>query len=404
MRVLCSTTGLLSHARVMIPIARALLAAGHQVLVVGPDRLVEPFHDEDIPAVGIESDLTNHGQAFWGDGNAGPGDDFDPFDFGFWNQISCGPMVPESYRSMLPIAKEFGPDIIVRDGFEYGSVLVAETLGVPQVPTPSGLLLNTDPAQVLPLLNAHRESLGLALAERPDSIYPVGGLDWMAKPYEFSPYPMPPMFSYNQSAGVSRKDRLPAWLADAPADLPLVLASVGTTVPVIMTEVPADLADGIAGFQSFFVELLENIISGLSALDCVAVVGTGGMTVNTDLAGSNVHVLDWFPQPAMLDCAQLFVTHAGYGSTCEAMQSGVPMALQPLFCDQGTNADRVEHYGIGKRLTEIEPEHITATCREILDSTDIAVQARLAKRRMLALPPIEAAVAHLEKLAAKTAP
>jgi hypothetical protein len=31
------------------------------------------------------------------------------------------------------------------------------------------------------------------------------------------------------------------------------------------------------------------------------------------------------------------------------------------------------------------------------------VQARLAKRRMLALPPIEAAVTHLESIVAKTA-
>jgi N-glycosyltransferase len=404
MRVLCSTTGLLSHARVMIPIARALMAAGHTVLVVAPERLVQPFIEESIEAVGVGADFSDQTRMFWGEGNAGPADDFDPFDFDLWNRISCGPIVTATYEAVLPVARDFRPDVIVRDGFEYGSVLVAEALGVPQVPCPSGLLLNTDPARVLPTLNEHRETVGLAPAESPGSLYPVGGLDWMAPGYSFSPYEMPPMFSFNQSAGVSRRDKMPTWLADAPSDVPLVLASVGTTVPVIMAEVPPDLAEGIAGFQEFFVTLMENIVSALSSMDCVAVVGTGGMEINQDLAGPNVHVMDWFPQPVMLDCAQLFITHAGYAGVCEAMRAGVPMALRPLFCDQKTNAESAVDNGLGDWLNDLEPERIAEVCQQVLASDSITASARRAKRRMLALPPIEAAVAHLEQLARATTP
>lgn len=73
----------------------------------------------------------------------------------------------------------------------------------------------------------------------------------------------------------------------------------------------------------------------------------------------NVHVLSWAPQRSLLahPRCRLFVSHAGYNSVLEAVHSGVPMLLLPVFFDQHRNARTVEYRGLGRLL---EPAEITA--------------------------------------------
>ena len=87
---------------------------------------------------------------------------------------------------------------------------------------------------------------------------------------------------------------------------------------------------------------------------------------------ANVDVRAWFPQPAVLRHAAAFVSHAGMGSTMEALYYGVPLVCVPQMVEQEVNAARVAELGLGVRL---DPEGLTA------DDLRAAVDAVTGRRR-----------------------
>ena len=64
----------------------------------------------------------------------------------------------------------------------------------------------------------------------------------------------------------------------------------------------------------------------------------------------NIDIRPWFPQPAVLRHAAAFVSHAGMGSTMEALYYGVPLVCVPQMLEQEANAGRVAELGLGVRL------------------------------------------------------
>ena len=86
-----------------------------------------------------------------------------------------------------------------------------------------------------------------------------------------------------------------------------------------------------------------------------------------------VQVRPWLPQLAVLAHAAAFLTHAGMGSTMEALSYGVPMLTFPQMPEQAVNADRVAELGLGRRP---DPDSLTAeSLRSAVD--EIAVRACL---------------------------
>ncbi len=87
------------------------------------------------------------------------------------------------------------------------------------------------------------------------------------------------------------------------------------------------------------------------------------------------------PQLQVLAKAAVFITHAGMGSTMEAVQHGVPMVAVPMGFDQMENARVIDELGIGIRVPF---EGVTGDeLREAVErvSADPEVPLRLAKLR-----------------------
>jgi MGT family glycosyltransferase len=106
-----------------------------------------------------------------------------------------------------------------------------------------------------------------------------------------------------------------------------------------------------------------------------------GDQVRLDNAAANFDVRPHFPQPAVLQHATAFVTHAGMNSTMEALYYEVPTVSAPQMPEQAANARRVEELGLGRRL----PADLTAAAlRGAVDAVahDPKIRANLADMAM----------------------
>ncbi len=91
-----------------------------------------------------------------------------------------------------------------------------------------------------------------------------------------------------------------------------------------------------------------------------AVILSVGKAVDPGALGTmpdNFTVAQYVPQLAILDEADLFVTHGGMNSINEAVMAEVPMVVVPNTIEQAANAVRVEQLRAGRYL---EPSAVTA--------------------------------------------
>ncbi|RDG33704.1 glycosyltransferase [Streptomyces corynorhini] len=405
MRVLFTTIGSPSHGRAQLPLARALAAAGHDVLVVTNPTLAPVFAQEDVRVATRLSEFTPQSfaspelvQQVMGSGQ----DDAEPLDpmSRIMFHITSGPMARKLWGEILPVATEFRPDLILRDGMDLSSCLIAERLGIPQLPTPSGTSNLIDPAAVLPGLNALRREFGLPGQEDPLSVVPHGRVDYVPADFSFARH-LPPSLSYRQTVSVDRGAVLPRWIARLPTDRPLVLAALGSALPMLR-EMLDDAGD--AGHEPPFpmpdpVGTLRSMIEAVALLEeCTVVVATSGIPADTDGLPPHVHVTDRVPQPLLLESVDAFLTHGGFNSIRESLRTATPMAVLPQFGDQMANARRVEELGLGRAIGESTTDAITTAVREALSDPGVRARTREARLAMLALPEIESAVDDLHKL------
>ncbi|MGW1598267.1 glycosyltransferase [Streptomyces sp. NPDC002343] len=401
MRVLCTTLGSPSHGRAQLPLLRALAEAGHQVLVVTTDALAPVFRDDDVEVKAALPDFDPVGMLGPDLGELqGVGELTlsSPALSRLLMRALAGPGVKPHLDILRPLALDFRPDLILRDGMDMGAVLTAELLGVPQLPTPSGFSNILNPTEVLPRLNERRRELGLPERDDPLSVVPHGRVDYVPPAFSFSLH-LPPSLSYRQTVDVERYGVLPGWIAELPADRPLVYAAIGTALPVLREQKSAG-APLLPVKMPEAAESLEEILRAAAELeDCTVIVSTSGIPVDTAGLPGHVHVTERVPQPLLLESVDLFVTHGGFNSVREALRTGTPLAVLPHFGDQYTNARRVTELGLGGHLTDRDAHGIADLCRTLLADPAPRARARSAQLAMLTLPDIGQAVADLENIA-----
>ncbi|MFI7101427.1 glycosyltransferase [Streptomyces sp. NPDC050161] len=404
MRVLCTSTGSPSHGRALLPLARALAAAGHQVTVAATAEVAPVFGADDVTVnICLPSMVPSSGAPVPPPTAPEPTADEVAATEGMEPHIRnllgvlTGPQALASHEVLTRVAREVRPDVIIRDGMDVAACLLAEQLGIPHLPIPSGLVNLLDPAVLLPGMNRLREGLGLPVRDEPLALYPYGRFDYLPAEYSFGRHPATTL-AYRQTTLVDRTAGLPDWVAGLPADRPLVFAAVGTALPMFQTllakggQVPEGVTDPAV--------MLRAAVAGLSQLDCTAIVATAGIPLDGIEPAPHVHLTDRIAQPLLLECVDLFVTHGGYNSIREAVRTGTPMAVLPNFGDQPHNAERVQELGLGRHVTDADtaPEAFAAACRDILADRDTATRIRRAQRAALALPDVGQVSADLQKL------
>lgn len=93
---------------------------------------------------------------------------------------------------------------------------------------------------------------------------------------------------------------------------------------------------------------------------------------------ANFEVRPYFPQPAVLRHAAVFLSHTGMNSTMEALLCEVPLVSYPQTPEQTVNGRRVEELGLGRVLTgPLDPRELRRTVDEV--AADPAIRANLAR-------------------------
>jgi UDP:flavonoid glycosyltransferase YjiC (YdhE family) len=390
-RVLFSVHPAAGHLHPLVPVARALSDAGHDVAVASAPSFRPEVESFGLEHVGAGLDWLISDQSTW--------DAFPPMPppgpaFPAWvvltlADITTRRMVPD----LLAIAGEWSPDLIVREGMECGGAVAAERLGIPHASVAGNAYAAVDspainyfPGNRLMLaepLARHREQFGLP--PDPEVRMPFRHLHMCFTPpaWDGASAPRPPNIRFLRHVStLSPGARLPDWVERLP-DRPTVLASLGT----VFNKTPG---------------VLEAIVRAL-AEEPVNVIVAIGRDVDPARFGSqpdHMRLEAYVPQALLLPHCAAFVTHGGFNSVKEALSEGVPMVVVPISADQPYSAERCAELGVGVTVAagDRSADAIRDVVRRVLGEPGFRAAARDFQAEMAALPGPERMVELLEEL------
>lgn len=90
----------------------------------------------------------------------------------------------------------------------------------------------------------------------------------------------------------------------------------------------------------------------------------------------HVEVYAHVDQMAVLEKADVFLTHCGMNSVSEALYEGIPLVMHPQTAEQSGVAARVEQLGAGVRLDKAVPVGIRAAIEKVLSDDTYRIQAQ----------------------------
>ena len=387
MRALFTSTRGAGHFNPLVPFARAFERAGHEVMLAGPPDL-------EATAVGA-------GFAFW------PLDPPPEDELGaIWSRV---PELPPEEANEVVVGEIFGrlnttahlprmraafeewePDVVLRDPNEYSGAVVAEQNDIPHARVAISLMSSEQMGLGLaaPAVDAIRRAEGMAPDPAGDTLR---GSPWLSVfPRTLDEGELPDEHRFHDPAWEEPAKELPGWWPGR-EDQPLVYVTFGSVAGSFPQALPAY---GVA-------------LSAVADLPA-RVLLTVGRDLDLDAlpeVPGNVRVERWVPQQDVLAHAAAAVVHGGSGSTLGALAAGVPLVVVPLFADQPQNARRVAEVGAGLAV-EPNREDIPATIpplraaiETVLSESSYGERAQALAAELRAEPPVDAAVALLERLA-----
>lgn len=379
MRVLCSTPPIEGVFGPFIPLGRALVDAGHELIVasgadLGPRAAENGLELEQAGLSAMEGAMRAFAdpevQA------AAPGDRI-RFPAAMFGSVIPGEKLP----ALRSLAGSWPPDLVVHPPVDVAGPLLAAELGLPSVCY--GFAQPFD-ADVLAAIAARARPLWEAAGIEPDpwaGVYRGGYLD-----------PCPPALGGQrgvQAAGGAQPIRpeipgnpnavLPGW-ADRLGDRPVVYISLGTAPLFNQPEKFAPLLAGLAG------EDLELVVT-VSNLHDPSALGQ---------LPANVHAERWLPLAPLLPRCDAVLCHGGTGTTLAALAAGLPLVLVPQGADQFDNARACQRAGAARVLapSEVTAEAVRAAVRAVLLNDSGERQAARAVASEIAAMPSAADIAN----------
>jgi UDP:flavonoid glycosyltransferase YjiC (YdhE family) len=390
MRALFTVQPAIGHLHPLIPVARALEGAGHEVAFCSSASFrpeVEAFGFDYFDA-GLDWVTSDRNTWTPFPPMPAPGDPaFPAFVVTVFADITPQAMVPD----VLAIAETWQPDLIVREVMEWSGSIVAELLDIPHASVGGNAYSGLDSPVVSYFPGnrrfaaepyaRHRAAFGLPPDPEMQSSFRYLHMCFMPRRWDQPGLPAPAHTQYLRHVNVERPGAaLPDWVSELP-DQPTVYAALGT------------IAHAMPG-------VFETILEGLREEDLNLVLAVGQDPSAFGPQPPNVRIERHVPQTRLLTHCDVFISHGGFNSVKEALSIGVPLVVLPIMSDEPYSAERCAALGLGRA---VGPDDRTAgAIREAVRSvlTDASYRGRAAQFRteMLALPGPDRAVELLTSL------
>jgi len=403
-RFLFSVSGGYGHLHPLVPLARTLQQAGHEVAFAsgaGLQPLVEAAGFACFRVGGALAADPEYQQFKALTRTMPVGLDTELF---VYPRLFCGISSRVRTPDLVALARTWQPDLLIREGGEYGAVIAAEHLGVPHATVAfttalQGMAIFERDAAAY--LDPVRQAWGLA----PDPVVaaPYRYLYLAPSPPSFSredvgdpatARPLPPTthFIRPEVFDQAEQETLPAWIAQLPAR-PTVYVTLGTEA----NKEP-----------ELYPSVLQTIIAGLreAPINLIVTLGRDKDPADFGPQPPNVHIERYIPQSLLLPHCDLMVMHGGSNSLLAALDLGLPLVVVPLIADQFFNAHITASVGLGRvvRREELTPAHVRAAVDDALANPRYRQTAARLQAEMHALPGPAYAAQLLEQLAVTGAP
>jgi UDP:flavonoid glycosyltransferase YjiC (YdhE family) len=376
MRVLFTTWAWPSHYFPVVPLARALLEAGHEVRAASSPALAAVIAASGVPAlkVGADVDLPALAHAH---GDPATAWTRGPYPFDQYLAVAEA-MVDD----LVSVARTWRPDLVVYEPTAYAGPLAAGMVGVPAVrhlwgPDFTFAARRIEPAILASLcrrlgLDGVRTLGALTVDPCPPSMQIPG--DYARQRMRFIPY---------NGVGAA-----PGWLP-APGR-PVVCVTWGTTLA------------RLGGYP----HLVGATLTALDDMDVELVAAVS--PYDRDLLGplpQRVRVVESVPLHLLLPACAVLIHPGGPGTMLTAIAAGVPQLFLPCLPEQPFYAHRVVANGAGLALNpaKFTAEAVRQRVGELLSRPGLRRAAEGLRSEMARQPSSDDVIAALVDLAGKVA-
>ena len=256
------------------------------------------------------------------------------------------------------------PDCIVADSIAVWGKVVAKKLGIPFVCSTTTFAFNKESAKIMP--HSLRETLSMILS--------LGKVNAQVKRLRQAGYPVKSVLDL-----IGSDESVPTVVYTSPLFQPCAetfpehFAFVGPSIRPAWSQV-AKTGEKLV---YIYMGTVNNDMLPLYRACVQAVKGTlwqvilsVGDQVDREELGTlpdNVAVFSSVDQIAVLQKADVFLTHCGMNSASEGLYFGVPLVMLPQTSEQSGVAARAEQLGAGLRLRKTTPDAIRAALEKAMD-------------------------------------
>lgn len=387
MRALFSFTGGRGHFFPTLPLARAMRDRGHDVLYACQEKMVAVVRAEDFAAVGTGGPTLLEPSARRPLAPVDRLAEESVVRDGF-----AGRLARQRAGPLLALARDWRPDLVVRDEVDFAAAVVAEALGAPHagvaVLLAGGLVRPDVVAAPLAVLRA---AYGLGPADVMGMLHRYLTIVPAPPSFRHPGDPLPRTAHFVRPGALDEADRgLSGHDVAQPGGRPTVYFTLGTI------------------FHQESGDLFGRAVAGLSKLPADVVVTVGHEVEPSELGAqpNNVHIQNFLPLTEVLARAAVVVSHGGSGTVMGALSFGLPQVLLPMGADQPLNADRCTALGVAIVLDALAstPEDIREATASVLRGPSYRDHASAVQAEILSLPGTAYSLSLLEELAVTKAP
>lgn len=389
MRVLFVTWSVSGHFKPLVPIAWALRAAGHEVLVASHPSFMGAITETGLPGLPVGPDVDVQAE-IRKNITAGSRQEETDAERAARQQRSRAlrPMVHSAEAmagDLLGHARAWRPDLVVYEPLAFAAPLVARALGIPAVRH----IWAVDFTAGMPAIE--RDHLG--------ELFDRYGVDTIGAVGDLTLDPCPPSLQVD--------DELPRRLVrcipyNGPAVLPAWLRARPERRRVCVTWGNSAVEVGPA--DTF---MAPQVVAALGGIDAEVVVAANAAQRDrfTDVPGNVVHIGP-VPLSMLLPTCAAVVHPAGGGTVMTAVTAGTPQLTVPFMPDTSLNARHVAAAGAGLNVWGEEltrdpgaaARDLADAVERLLDDPSFAEASAVLRDEALRMPAPAAVVPALERL------